>query len=274
MKNILAELPEFCTAYFTDKSRDLSETSLYMYGVDLDIFFHYLKEVVLKKKEISLNDLKTVTNKDIANYLSYLTQYNYNGIVKKNASSAKQRKLVVVRSFFSYMQSNGYIEVDPTNGVTVPKKTKKNTDILSADEVDKILEFAKNPNSHMGSRKRDEIHHRNWLRDYLILLLLLYYQLSVSVVADLNIEDCKPESIIYRERGKIKELALLPVHRKAFEYYLDGLHDAARYNFCRMSDVTDQTALFYSRKRNRISVRNIEVLSATYQKSVIIEKQK
>lgn len=274
MKNILAELPEFCTAYFTDRSRDLSETSLYMYGVDLNIFFHYLKEVVLKKKEISLNDLKTVTSKDIANYLSYLTQYNYNGIVKKNASSAKQRKLVVVRSFFSYMHSNGYIEADPTNGVSVPQKTKKNTDILSLDEVDKILEFAKNPNSYIESRKRDEIHHRNWLRDYLILLLLLYYQLSVSVVADLNIEDCKPESITYRERGKIKELALLPAHRKAFECYLDGSHDAARYNFCGISSVTDQAALFYSRKRNRISVRNIEVLSATYRKSVIIEKQK
>lgn len=124
-----------------------------------------------------------------------MTQYNYNGIVKKNASSAKQRKLVVVRSFFSYMQSTGYIEVDPTNGVSMPQKTKKNTDILSPDEVDKILEFVKNPTSHMGSRKRAEIHHRNWLRDYLILLLLLYYQLSVSVVADLNIGDCKPESI-------------------------------------------------------------------------------
>lgn len=271
LENIIAGLPEYCRAYLMDSSKDLSETSLYMYGVDLNVFFQYLKKVALKKEEISLNDLKAVTNEDIVNYLSYLTQYSYNGIVKKNASSAKQRKLVVIRSFFSYMQSNGYMKTNPTNGVSVPPKTKKSADVLSPEEIDQILAFAKNPDSYKGNRKKDEIHHRNWLRDYLILVLLLFYHLSAPVVANLNVEDCKSESITYKERGKIKELALLPVHGEAFQCYLNSSCNAARYNFCKMGSVIDQDALFYSRKRNRISVRNIEVLSASYRKSVIIE---
>lgn len=274
LEKIIAGLPEYCSAYFMEKSRDLSETSLYMYGVDLNVFFCYLKKVALEKEEISLNDLKTVTSEDIINYLSYLTQYSHNGIVKKNASSAKQRKLVVIRSFFSYMQSNGYIKTNPTNGVSVPQKTKKTANVLSSEEIDKILAFAKNSDSYKESRKKNEIHHRNWLRDYLILVLLLVYRLSAPAIADLNVEDCKPESITYRERGKLKELALLPVHGEAFKCYLGSSQNAARYNFCKVNSVIDQDALFYSRKGNRISVRNIEVLSATYRKSVIMGMQK
>lgn len=273
LKRIVAGLPEYCTRYLDDRAKDLTEGSLYMYGVDLNHFFHYLSDKVYDKSNVTFVDLMNLTNKDIAGYMSYLTEYEYDGRIFRNSSGSKQRKLVVLRSFFSYMKTQKYIDNDPTAGVPVPSKNKKNAKDLGETEIETILTFVKDPESFKDNRKKNEIHRRNMARNYLILVLLLCYQLSPREVAALNVSDVREDYIQYHEKGKMKEITLSAAHMAELKLYIIGKENA-RCSYGSPKRVEDQDALFFSRKKNRISIRNIEVLSADYKKSGIMENHK
>lgn len=273
MKRIMAELPEYCTVFFQDKSKSLSEESLYMYGVDLNIFFRYLKDEIFVDRDITPMDLKDITPKDIERYMSYLTQYNYNGRVYRNSSGSKQRKLIVIRSFFSCMMAHGYIDVNPAIAAPIPKKNKKNVRMIGNEDIEKIFLFIKDPNSFKENKKKNEIHQKNRKRNYLILLLQLYYHLSPREIASLNVTNIKKNCIQYHQKGQLREITLSPSHMLELMDYVTGIQDA-RSSYGEPNKAEDKDALFYSRKRNRISIRNIEVLSAEYKKSGIIKEHK
>ena len=273
IKRIMAELPECCIEYFEDKSKILSVESLYMYGVDLNIFFRYLKDEVSINKDIDLIVLKNITAKDIERYMLYLIQYDRDGKTYKNSSSSKQRKLVVVRSYFSYMMMRGYIDIDPTRDIPVPKKNRRSVSLISQEDVERILTFTKNPDSYKENKKKNEIHRRNMERNYIILLLMLHYHFSPREIAALNVADIKENCIQYHIRGQINEVSISFQHMQELRRYFTGVQNA-RSSYGRPNRPEDEDALFYSRKRNRISIRNIEVLSAEYKKSGIIEEHR
>lgn len=242
-----------------------------MYSIDLNIFFHYLKDEVFNDSDITLIDLKTLTIRDIEGYMSYLTQYNYRGKIYKNSSNSKQRKLVVIRAFFSFMMAHGYIDENPAIAVPIPKKSKKKVSTISGEDIEKIFIFIKDPNSFKENKKKNEIHQRNMRRNYLILLLLFYYHLSPKEIASLNVTNIKKNCIRYHSKGQLREIILSPSHMRELMDYITGTQNA-RSSYGEPNKEEDKDALFYSRKRNRISIRNIEVLSAECKKSGIMEK--
>ena len=99
----------------------LSPNTRESYGRDLRMF-----SVRIKK------DLKDITREDITGYMASLKRERY-------AATSSARKLAALKSFFRFMTSEGYIDVDPceviesdTRGVVLPK-------VLSVDEVKRLF---------------------------------------------------------------------------------------------------------------------------------------
>ena len=82
LDSMLEELPAFCREYFLGKENTTTSMTRRNYAYDLRIFFDFLSKKVYKTKEIkdiTLNDLDTLSTTDLERYLSYLNYYELNG---------------------------------------------------------------------------------------------------------------------------------------------------------------------------------------------------
>ena len=89
--------------------------------------------------------LHSIETKDIKAYLEHQQE---NGM----AISSISRSLAAIRSFFKYCYYNGLISEDPSNKVASLKQERRAPEILSQDDVKKLLE---QPKGHNLKGKRD-----------------------------------------------------------------------------------------------------------------------
>ena len=89
--------------------------------------------------------LSMVKADDVKAYLKFQQE---NGM----AASSISRGLAAIRSFFKYCLYNRLVSADPSMMITPPKQERKTPEILSLDEVNKLLE---QPKLHNLKGKRD-----------------------------------------------------------------------------------------------------------------------
>ena len=110
------------------------------YDQDLNYHFHLVGEVVriteLEDKVI-LGCRFTKEYDDIDKYFEHLKKLN-----KK--TSTISRNLATIRSFYTFLVKTKKIKKDPTVGVQSPKVEKKVPSILTAKEVELLLEQPSN----------------------------------------------------------------------------------------------------------------------------------
>ena len=123
------ELPSFCYDYFLSIDSQTSTLTRLNYAHDLKIFFFFLQEKKFRKnknvKEMSLNDLESVTSNDIDYFMSFLSHYTFNGKEHTCNERAKARKLSSVRAMFKFFFNKGLISVDNSAKVSTPKLHEK-----------------------------------------------------------------------------------------------------------------------------------------------------
>ena len=102
----------------------------------------YFREF-LENREVT--SPRTVKTDDVKAYLLYQQE---NGM----APSSVSRNLAAIRSFFKYCLYNGIISSDPSMLIASPKHERRMPEILSQDEVNKLLE---QPKAHNLKGKRD-----------------------------------------------------------------------------------------------------------------------
>lgn len=127
----------------------------------------YLSEFELflaEEKRASVNTLASYM-RDIRKFIAYApsklskitteTVSDYLGAMQDEGKSAatQTRTIASLRSFFHYMMAKGKIDHDPTKGFTSVRAQKKLPQILTNDEVDKLLAQPE-PNSLKGFRDR------------------------------------------------------------------------------------------------------------------------
>ena len=138
--DVLPYLPNFCYDYFISISTTTTILTRYNYGTDLRVFFDYLispnaclhgKDV----KKITIDDMKTITNRDIERFIDYISGYYspINGNYVKNSDRAKTRKLSAIRTLFKYLYNNNYLPENVASKVKTPKLREK-VDKLGLDE--------------------------------------------------------------------------------------------------------------------------------------------
>ncbi|MCJ8011148.1 site-specific tyrosine recombinase XerD [Paenibacillus sp. KQZ6P-2] len=164
--------------------KGLSRNTLESYKRDLLQFIGYLKEQGVE----SADQIKKF---HISMYMNYLKDNSF-------ASSTVTRKLVSLRSFFHYMVRESLLEQDPTLYMESPKLEKKVPQVLSVEQMERLL-AAPDISSPPG------------MRDKAMLELLYATGMKVSELMALDLDDVYPEMKFLRCTSSSGKERVLPI---------------------------------------------------------------
>ena len=163
--------------------RRLSKNTASSYKNDLDKFKLYLESH-------HISSFKELTKKDVINYLEYLDKENI-------TTSSIARKLTTIKNFYTYLEKTGVTTYNITEGIERPKLRKKLPEVLTIEEVDKLLDI--NLNTAFDYRNK-------------AMLELLYGTgLRISELLDLKLSDIDFENCIVRCMGKGSKERIVPI---------------------------------------------------------------
>ncbi|MBA3327907.1 MAG: tyrosine recombinase XerD [Solirubrobacterales bacterium] len=118
------------------------------------------------------------------------------------APATLQRKAACLRSFYRHLRREEIIAHDPTADLRAPRKSQRLPQVLSRDEVAKLL----------GAPRGTE---PPALRDRALLELMYACGLRASEAVDLMVGDVDLRAAVLRARGKGSKERLVPVGRQA-----------------------------------------------------------
>jgi integrase/recombinase XerD len=171
---------------YLEFERGLSRNTLEAYRSDLLQYGAYLKG----------RDALAVTHSDLAAFVSSLAAGD--GEKAPVAPATLQRKVACLRSFYRHLRRQGTLEADPTANLRAPKQSRRLPQVLSRDEVAKLLEQPRGTEPPA-------------LRDRALLELMYACGLRASEAIDLEVGDVDLEAGILRARGKGSKERLVPV---------------------------------------------------------------
>lgn len=155
-------------------------------------YFHELRRF---REWLAGKEWSEVKRRDIQSYLSELIQAGL------GARSIKHN-LAVLRSFFRFMLEDELLQKDPSDLIEFPKLVKRLPQVLSKDEVEKMLKAAED-NSVRG------------IRDYAILEVLYACGLRVSELTGLRLDQIHLDAGYITAFGKGKKERLVPIGESA-----------------------------------------------------------
>lgn len=234
---------------------------------------HYLDEYIFfmsAEKHKSQNTLQSY-KRDILQYITYITGSGIKSFKDTDTQTVKMyvsdlenagrapstvsRVITSIRSFYIYLVRNGAAESDPTMDIEAPHIEKKLPKVLSAQQVDKLLNQP-NTNECKGCR------------DSAMLELLYATGIRVSELINLNVADINLDMRFIRCMGNRGE-RIIPFGKKAYEALSKYLE------FARPMHVHDseETALFVNCSGIRISRQGFWKVIKQYQNLAGIKEE-
>jgi len=171
------------------------ETTINSYILDIVKYLEYLKK-----------EYNNTTNKDIYNYLKYLSDNSY-------SIYSVVRKISSIKSFYNYLSDESIYEINLD--IERPKFYKKLPHVLSIDEVDKLLDI--------------KLETAYDYRNKAMLELMYATGLRVSELINLTPLNIDLEKQIVRCYGKGNKERIVPIGDTAIKYlkiYLEGYRDS------------------------------------------------
>jgi integrase/recombinase XerD len=104
--------------------KSLSPASIEAYGYDLSKLKEYMETYSIDPKDVTLENLET-----------FLSDIYDRGLIR----TSQARILSGIRGFFKYMKMENLIKISPAELLESPNPQRKLPDILSADEIDRII---------------------------------------------------------------------------------------------------------------------------------------
>ena len=180
---------------FLQNDKKLSDNTLQSYQRDITQFENYIEENQI--------DYIKVDEKAVKDYLDYLQE-----IGKK--SSTVSRNLASIRSFYQFLVRNKKILVDPTNNIQAPKIEKRVPSILTAKEVELLLDQPQDVDL-------------KGIRDKAMLEFAYATGMRVTEIISLNLEDVNfEEAYVSCKTGtKQRNIPLGSMSLKALKEYVD-----------------------------------------------------
>ena len=185
--------------HYLKVERGLSENTIASYGIDLKLFLEYLRE-----NEIP--SFKQVNKEVIVNYMQ--AEKNNN-----KANSSILRSVSSLRKFFQYLAQEKIIEKDPMLLIDTPKKKQHLTQVLTKEEVEKLL-HSPNTGQVLG------------LRDRAMLELMYATGLRISEIINLKLEDLHLTMGTLQTLGKGHKERIVPVGDEAIKWINRYLEEA------------------------------------------------
>ena len=193
-------LDEFINYILIEKG--LAKNTALAYRTDLNIYLKYLEE-----KSI---DYKTISHLEITDFLWYLK-------ISKSGHRTICRMIESIRQFYKFLISENYIQTDPTTYLSAPKIPIILPDMLSIEEVDRLL------NSVSDTDKIS-------IRNRAMLELLYATGLRVSELISLKFSDIDINECYIKILGKGNKERIVPFEEKAQLYLKRYLKSRKRVN--------------------------------------------
>lgn len=185
-----------------------------------------------------------LSKKDIRAYLNYLRS---RGLAKRTVC----RHLSSLRSFFTYLAREKWIESSPLESIHTPKLDKPIPRVLSYEEIEHF--FAQPPvEEYLG------------LRDRCIMELFYSSALRVSELANLNRADQDLEGRNFRIKGKGKKERIVPVTCRTIEWMQKYLNHPKRFDIYTHHEKQGRSAVFLNKWGQRLSCRSIARMFKRY----------
>lgn len=181
----------------------------------VDMYLNYL----VVEKGLSSKTLEAYSS-DIARFLSYLKNKNIHEITKTDtpmilqhlinlrneglSARSRARHLVTLRGFYKFLVQEKVLKNDPARTVDLPKSTHKLPDVLSIQEVNRLL-------------STPELKRPTGVRDAAMLELLYASGLRVSELINLKLLDVNLDAGFVRALGKGSKERVIPMGLPAKE---------------------------------------------------------
>lgn len=262
-RNMLDKLPRIANTYyvyFKASNSKRTGSSCYTYVSSLKLYFEYLDTIHVNPDNMEY--YKNIRPADITLFIDY---YRNNGRKVKTDSSVAVM-VNVVKSFYDFLEDNGYISKNPCAKIK-PPKVNANTKpvVMTKEEIDKVRDFILYDEQSFYNYDQNEEYWR--LRDYLIFTLGCRTGLRCSAIAAIDISDINFDEyyITVVEKGNYKRnvyigkntMEIIQTWIRARRYILDG---------------KNIDALFISRKRTRMTNVAINDMIQKYTSQVIPDK--
>lgn len=141
-------------------------------------------------------DIKNINREDLRRYLVYLKEENL-------SEKSIAHNISVLRSFYKFLEISNQINVNPIEFIDLPKIPKKLPNVLSVEEVDKLLEI--NVNCEYSARNK-------------AMLELMYSSgLRISELINLKMTDISLDECVVRTMGKGSKERIIPIGDLALE---------------------------------------------------------
>lgn len=199
--------------------RGLSRNSVEAYSHDLCRFFSWLDG----------SSPETVKREDLRAYMGWLADQ---GISPRSIA----RAMSSVRGYYRYLAEEDLIEEDPTELLDRPKLDKCLPDVLSKEDMDKLL-HAPDPEVPEG------------VRDRAMLELLYAAGLRVTELINLSLNDVDLQAEVVRVVGKGDKERLVPIGENASHWIKEYLEKARQT----MAKGNGGAGLFLSRRGKSIT---------------------
>lgn len=205
--------------------RDVSFHTLRSYSSDLSMFSEFFQSKGVK--EIKYFDLRK--------YLAHLKTSDYS----KNTIA---RKISALRSWFKFLQQDGYIDENPAGSLSTPRIDKKLPKFLSEEEMKSLLEIS--PETLLD------------YRDKAILEVLYSTGMRVTELISLDIDDVDFIGGIIKVKGKGSKERLVPIGDKALISIRKYLEARSEENIP-ANRRGRKSVLFLNKNKKRISARSV-----------------
>ena len=214
-------------------------------------------------KDVPIEKLKEVDAYEIQKYISSISYYERSGNTEELSEAAKACNMSSLSMFFKFLVGNRYIERTPFEGgfIDRPKPPEKEIIYLKPEEVRKVEKSILDGVGNSRAVAKQE----EWkYRDFCLFWLPVVNGIRVGALSEINVEDVdiKDKSISVIEKGN--RYTRIFFDDKAALYLRLWMEKRRRILGDQKCD-----ALFISNRRNRITVRSIEILIEKYTENSI-----
>jgi len=220
---------------YLEVERGFSNHTLAAYHTDLVQFHDFLKE---RRRFRSWN---SVRREDLDAFVALMKERKY-------ASSTITRRVSAIRSFFGYLLRRERIKKDPTEEVELPKVARHLPRVLSAEEMDELLEMPGRSDSPIA------------LRDRAMLELAYATGMRVSELVALKLSSLNLEAGYVRCIGKRNQERILPLSATAVQALQEYL-ELGRPHLARSAQ---QEALFLNRRGREMTRQGFWLMLKKY----------
>ena len=209
---------------YLEIEKNASKHTMLNYRRDLDEFKKFLGET----------QIENVDYLTLRKFLSALREKNLK-------SRSISRKLSCLRSFFRFLNREGFLKNDPTQAVSSPKLERYLPIFLTEDEVTKLIE----------SPDAKEL---SGLRDRAILETFYSTGIRISELVGLNLENIDFFGAVVKVSGKGKKQRLVPIGDKALWAIRDYTEQRKQ----------QAPAIFLNKNGRRITDRGVRLVLDKY----------